>query len=165
MKHDEKPLANPGYALFQLSKALTTHSGHPDSATREHAARRILDWSAVFTGMLNNKLSVGSQVIFFLALLPQPMIVDFLRWAEEYLDRRPETFRNRFRPALISLVLAAQGHSLDSDIALQNGARRFWAGQRAVIAFFWMCELAFWFFSWRMFRLPLFRGPESLSGL
>lgn len=64
-------------------------------------------------------------MIFFLALLPQPAVAKFLSWAEEYLSQQPEAFRSRFRPALAGLVLASQGHSLDSSIAQQVGARRF----------------------------------------
>ena len=57
----ERPQVNPGYALFQLSKALTTQTQHADPATRERARRRAEDWTVVFTGILNGTLVVGSR--------------------------------------------------------------------------------------------------------
>ena len=57
----EGPQVNPGYALFQLSKALTTQTQHVDPAARERARRRAEDWTVVFTGILNGTLAVGSR--------------------------------------------------------------------------------------------------------
>jgi hypothetical protein len=57
----EKPLVNPGYAVFQLSKALTTQTEHPDPATRERAHQRVKDWTTVFNGILDGTLAVGSR--------------------------------------------------------------------------------------------------------
>ena len=56
-----QPSAGQGYALFQLAKALTTQAQHPDPATRERAKRRIEEWSAVFSGIVNGTLDVGSR--------------------------------------------------------------------------------------------------------
>jgi serine/threonine protein kinase/tetratricopeptide (TPR) repeat protein len=81
-------------------------------------------WHARLLQMKNTAYA-WRQMLFFLALLPQPTVAEFLRWAEEHLNQQPETFRNRFRPALTGLVLASEGYSLDSDAAKQAGARRF----------------------------------------
>ena len=53
--------ANPGYALGQIARALTTEHEHPDAATRERAGRRVSDWLSVFGGMLSGALQVGSR--------------------------------------------------------------------------------------------------------
>jgi hypothetical protein len=80
---------------------------------------------------VKNSAYAWRQMIFFLALLPPPAVAEFLSWAEEYLSQQPEAFRNRFRPALAGLVLASQGHSLDSNTAQQAGARRFLGWSKA----------------------------------
>ena len=53
--------ANPGYALGQLAKALTTQRAHPDAGARARAAQKIEDWVRVFSGMLRGELAVGSR--------------------------------------------------------------------------------------------------------
>ncbi|MCP4404827.1 MAG: hypothetical protein GY801_46945, partial [bacterium] len=37
----EAPQVNPGYALFQIARALLTSEQHDDPATRERAQRKI----------------------------------------------------------------------------------------------------------------------------
>ncbi len=54
-------LANPGYAAFQLARALTTAQQHEDPATRERARHRADTWFNVFTQMLQGQLQVGSR--------------------------------------------------------------------------------------------------------
>lgn len=72
------------------------------------------------------------QMIFFLALLPQPTVVEFLGWAQEHLNQQPEAFRNRFGPALTGLALAAQRESPEGEAARRAGAQRFlgWSKSR-----------------------------------
>lgn len=53
--------ANPGYAVFQLAKALTTAGEHPDVATRKRAEEKATKWVAVFTQMVDGTLAVGSR--------------------------------------------------------------------------------------------------------
>ncbi len=52
---------NPGYALFQIAKALTTSEQHEDEATRERARQKISKWITVFRGILSGRLDVGSR--------------------------------------------------------------------------------------------------------
>jgi hypothetical protein len=52
---------NPGYALFQIARALTTSEEHDDLATRERAKEKILKWHTVLTGILSGKIGVGSR--------------------------------------------------------------------------------------------------------
>ena len=52
---------NPGYALGQLAKALTTYEEHPDSATRERARARVSKWTQVFQGVVNGLIAVGTR--------------------------------------------------------------------------------------------------------
>ena len=53
--------ANPGYAAFQLARALTTAEQHQDAAARERAREKAKKWQAVFEGMLDGSLGVGSR--------------------------------------------------------------------------------------------------------
>jgi hypothetical protein len=57
----KEPRVNPGYALFQIAKALTTSKQHEDPATRERAQVKISKWIDVFNGILNGTLDVGSR--------------------------------------------------------------------------------------------------------
>ncbi len=85
---------------------------------------KVDNWHARLI-MLKNTAYAWRQMVFFLALLPDTGVADFLRWADDHLDEQPEEFRNRFRPALKGLILAADGRSPDSDAAAESGARRF----------------------------------------
>ena len=53
--------ANPGYAAFQIAKALSTAEQHPDAESRERASARVGKWVKVFTQMLDGSLRVGSR--------------------------------------------------------------------------------------------------------
>lgn len=75
--------------------------------------------------MLKNTAYAWRQMLFFLALLPEQNVAEFLRWANDYLQQQAEDFRNRFSPALKGLILAAEGRSIDSTSARLAGARRF----------------------------------------
>ncbi len=55
------PQVNPGYAAFQLAKALTTSEEHADPKTRERARQRVSKWSTVLNGALSGSLDVGSR--------------------------------------------------------------------------------------------------------
>ena len=62
MTHDDgKVTANPGYAVGQLARALTTASTHGDPSVRDRARERVDAWTRVFSGMLLGSLSVGSR--------------------------------------------------------------------------------------------------------
>jgi hypothetical protein len=75
--------------------------------------------------LLKNTAYAWRQMVFFLALLPESGVSDFLRWAEGHLNEQKEGFRKRFRPALKGLMLAAEGVPLDSDAAKNSIALRF----------------------------------------
>lgn len=75
--------------------------------------------------MVKNTAYAWRQMVFFVSLLTESEIADFLRWAQKHLDKQPVDFQNRFRPALKGLALAANGQSLDSDAAKTMDARRF----------------------------------------
>lgn len=53
--------ANPGYALFQLARALTQSEQHTDPAIAERTRRKAATWQKVFSGMLSGQLEVGSR--------------------------------------------------------------------------------------------------------
>jgi hypothetical protein len=65
------PHANPGYAAFQIARALTTSEQHGDLAIRERARAKAVKWTGVLEGLLSGQLAVGSR---------QPM-VDAPVWA------------------------------------------------------------------------------------
>jgi hypothetical protein len=52
---------NPGYAVFQIAKALTTSEQHEDAETRERAKEKILKWMAVLNNMLDGSVAYGSR--------------------------------------------------------------------------------------------------------
>ena len=52
---------NPGYAKFQIAKALTTAGEHPDAATRERAAKRVTSWAAVLQNIVSGAVNYGSR--------------------------------------------------------------------------------------------------------
>jgi hypothetical protein len=53
--------ANPGYARFQIAKALLTSEQNADPAARERARRKIEKWANVLNGMADGALRVGSR--------------------------------------------------------------------------------------------------------
>lgn len=54
-------VANPGYVLAQLEKALVTAAGGPDAATRERARRKVERFRQALEGMLGGSIEVGSR--------------------------------------------------------------------------------------------------------
>jgi hypothetical protein len=52
---------NPGYAAFQIAKALTTSEDHDDPATRERAKERIAKWETVLRSILSGSVEYGSR--------------------------------------------------------------------------------------------------------
>src|SRR5688500_16504982 len=58
----ETPLrVNPGYASFQIAKALTTSQEHLDPATRERANERIAKWKTVLHNIFSGLVDYGSR--------------------------------------------------------------------------------------------------------
>ena len=55
------PQVNPGYALFQIAKALTTSEQSEDADTRRRAQEKISRWTTVLNGILGGTLDVGSR--------------------------------------------------------------------------------------------------------
>ena len=60
-KPSDKPVAGGGYTLFQLSKALTAATQHPDPETRRRAQQKAENWSRVFEQLVIGSLMVGSR--------------------------------------------------------------------------------------------------------
>jgi hypothetical protein len=60
-ENGNKAGTNPGYALFQLAKALTTSESHADADTRERAQQKITNWMKVLRGMFSGAIDVGSR--------------------------------------------------------------------------------------------------------
>jgi len=72
--------------------------------------------------MVKNTAYAWRQMIFFLSLASDGERRDFLRWAEDHLNKQSDQFQHRFRPAMIGLNLAVAGDSIDAESA--TGARR-----------------------------------------
>ena len=53
--------ANPGYAAFQIARALATSESHGDPATRERAREKVTQWVNVLEGILSGRLAIGSR--------------------------------------------------------------------------------------------------------
>src|SRR4051812_46228717 len=58
---DRGIIANPGYAGFQIARALAASAEHPDAATRDRAREKVRKWTEVIEGMLAGRLHVGSR--------------------------------------------------------------------------------------------------------
>jgi hypothetical protein len=52
---------NPGYAAFQIAKALATAGQHGDPATRERAQQKIAKWQTVLGNALSGAVDYGSR--------------------------------------------------------------------------------------------------------
>ncbi|HEX6731905.1 MAG TPA: hypothetical protein VF074_17955 [Pyrinomonadaceae bacterium] len=52
---------NPGYAAFQIAKALTTSEEHEDAATRERAKERVAKWERILVSILSGSVQYGSR--------------------------------------------------------------------------------------------------------
>jgi hypothetical protein len=55
------PSVNPGYAAFQLAKALTTSTEHTDPVTRARAEARVARWRTVLANILSGLVNYGSR--------------------------------------------------------------------------------------------------------
>jgi len=75
--------------------------------------------------VLKNTAYAWRQMVFFLSLLSQSEIDQFLTWAEEHLKEQSEWFRDRFYPALKGLMIAAQGRKIDDLPPEYSSVRRF----------------------------------------
>lgn len=72
------------------------------------------------------------QMVFFLSLMPEAELNDFILWADTFLAGQPPGFAHRFRPAMKGLRLAARGKTLSAYLQQATGAKVFlgWAWQR-----------------------------------
>lgn len=59
----EEPVigVNPGYASFQLAKAISALEEHPDPAVRMRAAERVRRWTAVLENVESGAIAYGSR--------------------------------------------------------------------------------------------------------
>jgi hypothetical protein len=55
------PAINPGYAAFQIAKALTAVEEHEDPATRERAREKAATWQSILTKIISGTLDYGSR--------------------------------------------------------------------------------------------------------
>jgi hypothetical protein len=123
------------FSTFDLTDALRPQLGDMARQCFTWVCRRQqikIDTRHAEMIMVKNTAYAWRQMIFYLSLLPNDRIVDFLRWAERHFNEQPEKFRDRFRPALNGLALVVEGGSLDDKSARDLGARRFlgWSEKR-----------------------------------
>lgn len=74
---------------------------------------------------LKNSAYAWRQMVFYLALLPDNIVSNYIIWADEKLNEQPIEFGAKFRPALKGLKLASEGVSPESKAAAGSGARCF----------------------------------------
>lgn len=75
--------------------------------------------------MQKNTAYAWRQMLFFLSLMPQDAVEDFLQWSEAFLMRQSTEFRERFAPAQLGLRLVVAGERFDGEGRYESGARRF----------------------------------------
>ena len=80
---------------------------------------KVETWHATLI-QIKNSAYAWRQMLFFLALLPEAAVSRFLFWAEDHLSAQPVAFQHRFHPALLGLILAAHGRSIDDDRTAQR---------------------------------------------
>lgn len=85
---------------------------------------KVDDWHAKLI-MIKNTAYAWRQMVFFLAVLPAADVSAFLREAGAHLATQSAQCQARLGPAMRGLELAVAGVSLDSDVAIAAGARRF----------------------------------------
>jgi hypothetical protein len=90
----------------------------------ERQQRKILKYHSRLI-MMKNTAYAWRQMIFYLSFLSAAELNEFQVWAESHVAEASESFRHRFRPAMLGLALAAGGRSLDTESAVAAGARRF----------------------------------------
>jgi hypothetical protein len=86
---------------------------------------KLYTWHAQLI-LLKNTAYAWRQMIFFLSLCPERSVAKLLRWAEDHLDTQRAEVRNRLRPALRGLSLAAEGRSPDSHRFLGWSKTKHW---------------------------------------
>jgi hypothetical protein len=60
-KQVESPQVNPGYAGWQLSRAVTTSEEHADPETRDRARQKVAKWVKVLEGLIDGSIAAGSR--------------------------------------------------------------------------------------------------------
>lgn len=85
---------------------------------------KVDDWHSQLI-VVKNTAYAWRQMVFFLALTDESEVNRFLQWAEIHLNSQPEAFRDRFRPALEGLKLAAQGKKIEDNSSAPGSPRRF----------------------------------------
>jgi hypothetical protein len=61
VRETESVSVNPGYAHWQLAKALTTSDQHADAETRERARQKVAKWVKVLEGLIDGSIAAGSR--------------------------------------------------------------------------------------------------------
>lgn len=112
------PQANPGYAAFQIARALKTSEQNGDAATRERARAKAEKWMGVLEGLLSGLLSVGSR---------QPMM-DAPVWAT------PEVVTGGFVTG--ELLAGGPIRPHEKEIAIRIGAGAVDAERQRINAWF-----------------------------
>lgn len=116
------------FIALDLTETLRGQLGDMARRTFQWICRRqqmkVGKWHARLI-MIKNTAYAWRQMVFYLALLTPREVREFLGWATEHLGAQPQPFRDRFRPALQGLLLAADGYSPRDPIAANFGARIF----------------------------------------
>jgi hypothetical protein len=89
------------------------------------------DWHARLI-MLKNTAYAWRQMVFYLTMMPRADVADFLNWAHKHLDGQSNEFREKFRPAVKGLAIAAAG----GELGERPDARPFlgWSKQKHWLA-------------------------------
>ena len=64
--------------------------------------------------MVKNTAYAWRQMVFYLSLMPEREVTDFMNWAGQHIDKQRGDFRQRFMPSLRGLSLAVDGRSPES---------------------------------------------------
>lgn len=125
--------------ILEQEQILTTHNlatlfealdlDAPLGPRLRELAGRCFEWTCLRLGRMpapyqsrlravKNAAYAWRQMVFFLTLLPEEVVDEFLAWAYDHLAKQTQELQDRFRPALDVLAQAAEGHT-------PGAARRF----------------------------------------
>lgn len=89
--------------------------------------RNTSDWHTRLI-VLKNSASAWRQMLFYVSLLPNREVQQFMDWADDYFRKQPDAFRTRFGPVFNGLSKAIGGVTFKDD----DQTRHFlgWSNER-----------------------------------
>jgi hypothetical protein len=85
---------------------------------------QFADWHTELK-LIKNSAYAWRQMIFFLSLMNQAEVNEFLQWSDDWLNSKSPDFRDRFAPAMSGLRFASMGVTVEAAPRSVGEVRRF----------------------------------------